>query len=108
MAIIFKPPRTDSCSTCDLLSAQIKGNPENRQDLVNRLSLHHMKAEKAIKMVQQDHKNSQLPESSICTCSMDLQQVLLLPTLTHSRCITYASSLTITLKYILVILMHVL
>ncbi|KAJ8932936.1 hypothetical protein NQ314_014314 [Rhamnusium bicolor] len=65
-------------------NAQIKGNPENRQDLVNRLALHHRKAGKAIKMMQQDHKNSQLSGSSICTCSMDLQQVLFLPTLTHS------------------------
>lgn len=81
----FKPPRTDTCSTCDLLSAQIKGNPENRQILVNRLELHHRKAEKAMKIMQQDHENSQLPGSSICTCSMDLQQVLFLPTLTHSR-----------------------
>ncbi|KAJ8969755.1 hypothetical protein NQ314_001592 [Rhamnusium bicolor] len=79
----FKQPRTDTSFTCDLLSAQIKGNPENRQDLVNRLALHHRTAEKAIKMMQQDHKNSQLPGSSIC--SMDLQQVLFLPTLTHSR-----------------------
>ncbi|KAJ8932360.1 hypothetical protein NQ314_014727 [Rhamnusium bicolor] len=85
LIVSFKTPRTDTCFTCDLLSAQIKGNPENRQDLVNRIALHYRKAKKVIKMMQQDHKNSQLPGSCICTCSIDLQQVLFLPTLTHSR-----------------------
>lgn len=32
----FKQPRTDICSTCELLTTQIEANPENKQDCCNR------------------------------------------------------------------------
>lgn len=80
----FRLSRTDTCNTCDLLSAQYKNDPKNKT-AKRKLELHHRKAERARKFMDEDHKRSQMPTSDVCTLSIDLQQVLSLPALTHSR-----------------------
>lgn len=49
------------------------------------LELHHKKAEKARQEMKKDTVSSQLPNSDVCMLSMDLEQVLSLPSLTHSQ-----------------------
>lgn len=80
----FHHPRTDTCQTCDLLTMQSKCSP-NDKSAKHKLELHHRKAERAMKAMKEDHARSQLPLSDICTISIDLQQVLSLPALTHSQ-----------------------
>ncbi|KAJ4433554.1 hypothetical protein ANN_15863 [Periplaneta americana] len=70
---------------CDQLHAQIQSNPHEEKELTARLEIHQRKAEKAMTMMKQDHSESQKPSSVICTASIDLQQVLFVPTLTHSQ-----------------------
>lgn len=82
--ISFHRPRTDTCSKCDLLSAELSAKPGDRK-AKTALLLHHRKAEKAREVMKQDNKSSQLPTSDESMCSMDLQQVLSLPSLTHSQ-----------------------
>lgn len=64
----------------------MKNDPSNR-DAKQKLELHNRKSQKAMPEMRHDHENSQLPSSSMCTISVDLQQVLSLPALTH--CQTY-------------------
>jgi hypothetical protein len=80
----FGCKRSDTCSTCDLLSAQVKADPANQTNHI-KLELHQRKAESAMNAMKADVASSQMPASDICTASMDLQQVLLTPTLTHSQ-----------------------
>ncbi|KAE9536991.1 hypothetical protein AGLY_006798 [Aphis glycines] len=82
--ISFHKPRTDTCSKCDLLSAEVAAKPRDKHTK-NMLELHHKKAEKARQQMKQDTVLSQLPTSDICMFSMDLKQVLSLPSLTHSQ-----------------------
>ena len=49
------------------------------------LKIHHRKAEKAREVMKQDTISSQLPTSDESMCSMDLEQVLSLPSLTHGQ-----------------------
>lgn len=49
------------------------------------LEIHHRKAEKALQMLKDDVFGSQLPNSGTATMALDLQQVILIPTLTHSN-----------------------
>lgn len=49
------------------------------------LELHHKKAEQVKQQMKQDTALFQLPTSDICMFSMDLEQVLSLPSLTHSQ-----------------------
>lgn len=80
----FHHPRTDTCQTCDLLHMECKVDSNNKT-IKTKLELHHRKAEKAMKAMKEDHIKSQRPTSDTCTISMDLQQVLSLPALTHSQ-----------------------
>lgn len=80
----FGPPRSDTCTTCDLLNIQIKAvNQSGMETAKTKLALHHRKSEKAMGMMKTDIQNSQEPASLECTIAMDLQQVLFIPTLTH-------------------------
>ena len=81
----FHHPRADTCSTCDQLHAQIKCNTHEQKDLTVQLGVHHRKAEAAITKMKQDQVDSQKPSSETCVISMDLQQVIFLPALTHSQ-----------------------
>jgi len=82
--ISFHKPRTDTCSKCDLLSAEVATKSRDKHTK-NMLELHHKKAEKVRQQMKQDTALSQLPTSDICMFSMDLEQVLSLPSLTHSQ-----------------------
>ncbi|KAJ8967796.1 hypothetical protein NQ317_012692 [Molorchus minor] len=61
----FHHPRSDTCSTCDLLHMQCVTNP-NDKDAKNKLALHHKKAQNAMKKMKEDHVSSQLPISDLC------------------------------------------
>ncbi|XP_030751408.1 uncharacterized protein LOC115878937 [Sitophilus oryzae] len=80
----FHHPRTDTCKTCDLLNIKIKANPNDKESK-RKLDLHHRQAEKAMNTMKEDHCLSQLPLSGTCSISIDLQQVLSLPALTHGQ-----------------------
>lgn len=83
-SLSFHHPRSDTCGTCDLLTMEMKNNPNN-QEAKRKLELHHRKAERAMAEMRRDHENSQLPSSHTCTLSVDLQQVLSLPAMTHCQ-----------------------
>ena len=82
----FHRPRTDTCSTCDLLKTKTNFavGPE-KLHLISTKELHLRKAEKAMKLLSDDNASSRMPSSATCTISMDMQQVLFTPTLTHSN-----------------------
>ncbi|KAJ8928745.1 hypothetical protein NQ314_018649 [Rhamnusium bicolor] len=77
----FKHPRQDTCKTCDLLNCKVKSG-ENGAKM--KLELHHRKVESALSYMKHDHTISQQVNSETCTIFIDLQQVLFVPTLTHS------------------------
>jgi len=79
--VSFHLPSTDTCSKCDLLLAEILAKPGVRI-AKTALQLHHRKSEKA-RVMKQDTISSQLPTSDVLMCSIDLEQVLSLPLLTH-------------------------
>lgn len=81
----FQKPRQDTCGTCDLLKSKILNESSNRDENKKSLELHHRKAERARSVMKLDHIKSQSPNSNTCTISVDLQQVLSLPTLSHSQ-----------------------
>lgn len=80
----FHRPRVDTCSTCDKLECQIKANIASSQSSKVQLDIHHRKAERAREILKQDTIEAQDPESTKCSLSMDLQQVMFVPSLTHS------------------------
>lgn len=82
--ISFRRPRTDTCQVCDRLSIKIKADAPDRQTVSRELQIHQRKAQKAVKLLGDGMNESQLPLSEMCTVSMDLQQVMFVPTLTHS------------------------
>lgn len=79
----FGRPRSDTCSVCDLLTNKIKAN-RNASSLPAQLNLHHRKAENAREALQSDSVASQQPTSDTLVFSVDLEQVIFIPTLTHS------------------------
>lgn len=91
--VSFKPPRTDTCRKCDLLHCEIKAQGERSQAAKSELALHHRKAETATKLMKTDIAASQMPDSTVSVFSMDLEQVMFVPTLTHSD-MFYASQLS--------------
>lgn len=82
--LCFHRPRVDTCSTCDKLDCQIKANIDSSRMAKTQLEIHHRKAERAREMLKHDTIESQDPESTKCCLSMDLQQVMFVPSLTHS------------------------
>lgn len=83
----FGRPRSDTCSKCDLYQNKIKSislsDPERKQ-VTQKLELHHRKAENARVTMNTDIAKSQTIDSDDNTISIDLEQVLFIPTLTHS------------------------
>lgn len=77
----FHRPRVDTCRTCDKLQCEIAANNATAK---TQLEVHHRKVEHALLSMKNDFLNSPLPNSSICCLSMDLQQVMFVPSLTHS------------------------
>ncbi|GFQ96550.1 uncharacterized protein TNCT_737081 [Trichonephila clavata] len=81
----FHHPRTDTCSSCDLLKNKINTTVGlEKLKLIAKKELHLRKAEKTIKLLNEDNASSRMPSSGTCTISMDMQQVIFTPTLTHS------------------------
>ncbi|KAJ4429539.1 hypothetical protein ANN_21708 [Periplaneta americana] len=78
----FGRPKSDTCSTCDLLHAKIKCNPRDTQHNA-ALELHQRKAKKAMTALHKDKLLSQTPSSDTCMVTVDLQKVLYVPSLTH-------------------------
>ncbi|KAK5640415.1 hypothetical protein RI129_011226 [Pyrocoelia pectoralis] len=82
----FGRPRSDTCGICDKYTNKIKAcdpGPE-KKNLINALELHHRKSEKARLTMTHDMAGSQKINSDTNVVSIDLEQVLFLPTLTHS------------------------
>lgn len=80
----FQHPRSDTCRVCDRLTCEAKAELQSSTTAKQQLELHHRKAESAFKLMKKDTTDSQLPGSRLCCLSVDLQQVLFVPTLTHS------------------------
>lgn len=80
----FHRPRVDTCHTCDRLNCESKQNNSDGTKAKAQLELHHRKVEKAMAYMKKENADSQLPGSDKCSISFDLQQVLFVPTLTHS------------------------
>lgn len=81
----FQRPRKDTCKMCDRLNIEVKaGTPESKSAKI-RQELHHRKSEKARTLLKSDIAASQLPGSNTCCVSIDLEQVMFVPTLTHSE-----------------------
>lgn len=78
----FKQPRTDTCKICDKLNCLIKAKHINA---VTHLEIHHRKAEAATQAMTEDIASSQLPGSDLHCISIDMQQVMFVPTLVHSE-----------------------
>ncbi|CAH0550973.1 unnamed protein product [Brassicogethes aeneus] len=77
----FGKPKSDTCSKCDLLNA--KGSVEEQKCLKCKLELHHIKAEQARKSLKNYTIESQQPTSDSLVISIDLGQVIFIPTLPH-------------------------
>lgn len=77
----FGNPRSDTCKQCDLLYTRLtmEADEEERSKIVQESWVHHSKADQAYASLANDAKND-----SVITICVDLQQVLLTPTLTHS------------------------
>lgn len=82
----FHRPRADTCATCDRLKNKINVvDGINKLKIISNKELHLKKAEKATQLLNDDNNKSQMPSSQTCTVSMDMQQVIFTPTLTHSN-----------------------
>ncbi|KAL4090146.1 hypothetical protein QTP88_025045 [Uroleucon formosanum] len=82
----FHRPRADTCATCDRLTNKINFEESiNKFKITAEKELHLRKAEKATQLLNDDNTKSQMPSSQTCTVSMDMQQVIFTPTLTHSN-----------------------
>lgn len=80
----FRRPRSDTCRVCDKLHCEVQARNENSHQAKINLDVHHLKAENARKCMKSDITEAQLPGSEFTAISMDLEQVLFVPTLTHS------------------------
>lgn len=70
----FKQPRTDTCATCDLLSAESRSST-GRTQAKQKLELHHRKSELALKTMKEDNIKSQEINSKQSSATMDLQWI---------------------------------
>lgn len=83
--VSFRKPRTDTCRVCDRLQCEIKCTKSPiSKTIVFQLEKHQRKAEKAQALMKHDIAFSQQPHSDISVLCMDLQQVMFVPTLSHS------------------------
>lgn len=80
--ISFSKPRVDTCSLCDRLNAKIKllSSCSEQLNIIQDLTLHHCKSQKALGLLNKSVNESQLPQSTTCSVSMDLHQMLFCPT----------------------------
>ncbi|KAJ8948229.1 hypothetical protein NQ314_008466 [Rhamnusium bicolor] len=80
----FRRPRMDTCHTCDRLDCAIRANNETSKAARTKLDIHHTKAQRARDILKENTILSQQPGSDLCCLSMDLEQVMFVPTLVHS------------------------
>lgn len=80
----FRRPRMDTCHTCDRLDCEVRANLGTSAQAKIELELHQRRAERARNILKEDTCESLLPGSQVCCLSMDLQQVMFVPTLVHS------------------------
>ena len=83
----FGRPRSDTCGSCDKYNNKIKAcdsTDPDKKNLINALQLHHRKAEKATATLTHDMAESQKINCDTNVITIDLEQVLFLPSLTHS------------------------
>lgn len=80
----FKRPRCDTCKTCDRLNCEVQAKTESSNSAKRDLELHHRKVEAATGCMKRDIMLAQEPGSDISVVSIDMEQVLFVPTLTHS------------------------
>ncbi len=80
----FKRPHTDTCGTCDKFKIQREATPTDLK-IITLSEQHLQKAEAARKMMYNAMAESQMPDSEVYVLSLDLQKVLFVPTLTHSK-----------------------
>ncbi|GFW24190.1 uncharacterized protein TNCV_1847491 [Trichonephila clavipes] len=87
----FHRPRTDTCSSCDLLKNKINTTVGlEKLKLIAKKELHLRKAENAVKLLNEGNASSRMPSSGTCPINMDMQQV---HPLSHTPvCFTAASS----------------
>lgn len=83
LGLSTKPTHADTCKTCDKLNVDITyaQNEELRAGYVRERELHHRKADKAYKEMQEDIRLSK-NDDSIRVIAFDLQQCLPTPALT--------------------------
>lgn len=80
----FHPPRTDTCKECDSLTCLIKAKNAESRTVETKLALHHTKYKAALGAMSQDIKGCVEPLSDYSVLSIDMQQVMFVPALTHS------------------------
>lgn len=74
----------DTCHTCDTLQCEIRANTATSKEAQIKLDLHRTKAERARAILKENTICSQQPGSDVSCLSMDLEQVIFVPTLVHS------------------------
>ena len=80
--IAFKPPKKDTCTTCDELNATITQKLENNEDvtaLEERLELHKKVAKEGQELLKSQVDVKEIEGLSVRTVCMDLQQTLPCP-----------------------------
>ncbi|KAJ8931556.1 hypothetical protein NQ314_015502 [Rhamnusium bicolor] len=82
--LLFRRPRMDTCHTCDRLDCAIRANNETSKAARTKLDVHHTKAQRAKDILKENTILSQQLGSDLCCLSMDLEQVMFVPTLVHS------------------------
>ena len=80
----FQPPRTDTCKECDSLNCLIKAKNSESESAKTKLELHHKRYKVALENMAQDSKSCVDPLSTFSVISIDMQQVMFIPALTHS------------------------
>ena len=83
--VSFHRPRTDTCKQCDMLHFQVQSNNEYSPNAKVQQQLHHKKYKRAMELMSVDSADSKLPNNEYTVLSIDMQQVLPVPTLTHSN-----------------------
>lgn len=76
-----------TCLNCNLYQNKIRSfvDSTEKAQFHQKLQLHQRKAERARMAIKEDYEKSQEPSSITSVISIDLEQVLFIPTLTHSQ-----------------------
>lgn len=80
----FHRPRSDTCKICDELDCLIEAKTSDSHRAKIELLAHHKKYKTALKNMKDDIDASVLPACEFSVISIDLEQVLFVPTLSHS------------------------